>query len=360
MDSPIKRNFDSNITPSSTPPPLPPKDAGTLPSPLVKTFQDENTATLPVSKPANVYQHGSIGRNTQRVKKLPSLHEIGKVYIENGGSPVNRCRYCCNGLDVEILADTRSHSYLAVNPTFQSPSGPLSSKKPTLDRLLPVASTPSKSNHKEADKLSKTLSPYTADLSAESPSRLKLPLSALTRVDTFAVADNTAKGGMTKTTPNNGAKEREVPAPRAVRQTIQIPTTDPRKDESTPHISASVSSALPTPLITPQDGKNLGISDQVKIVNRLGPGESVSPADVPGGNYVKGYKNVPSWREVVDIGKAQQGGEKRAKTMETPALAQTPQVTSGVAALPERDVKHGLHPLQHTWSVAAFRLSVPR
>jgi hypothetical protein len=115
MDSPVKRNFDSNITPSSTPPPLPPKDADTLPSPLVKTFQDENTATLPVSKPANVYQHGSIGRNTQRLKKLPSLHEIGKVYIENGGSPVNRCRYCCDGLDIDILAEIRSHI-----PTLQS------------------------------------------------------------------------------------------------------------------------------------------------------------------------------------------------------------------------------------------------
>lgn len=179
-------------------------------------------------------------------------------------------------------------------------------------------------------------------------------------MDTFAVADNTAKGGMTKTTPDMRAEEREVLAPRAVRQTIQIATTDPSKHESTPHISASVSSALPTPLVTPQDGKNLGLPDQVKIVKRLGHGESVSPADVPGGNYVKGYKNVPSWREVVDIRKAQQGGEKRAKTMETPALAQTPQVTSGVAALPVRDVKHALHPLQHTWLVTAFRLSVPR
>jgi hypothetical protein len=165
---------------------------------------------------------------------------------------------------------------------------------------------------------------------------------------------------MMKATLNDGAEEREVPASRAVRQTIQIPTADQSKDETTPRISASMSSAIPTPLITPQDGKNLGVPDQVKIINRLGPGESVSPADVPGGNYVKGYKNVPSWREVVDIRRAQQSGEKRAKTMETPALAQTPQATSGVAALPERDVKHGLHPLQHTWSVAAFRLSGPR
>lgn len=179
-------------------------------------------------------------------------------------------------------------------------------------------------------------------------------------MDTFAVADNTAKGGMTKTTPDMRAEEREVLAPRAVRQTIQIPTTDPRKDESTPHISASVSSALPTPLVTPQDGKNLGVPDQVKIVKRLGHCESVSPADVPGGNYVKGYKNVPSWREVVDVRKAQQDGNEGAKKMKTSAPAPTPQVTSGVSALSERDVKHGLHPLQHTWLVTAFRLSVPR
>lgn len=90
MDSPRKTNFDTDLNSPSSSPPIPPKD----PTALAKTFGTENIdSSLPPSLPSKLpqaHKTGSIGKNAQRLKKLPSLHEIGKVYAENGGSPVNR------------------------------------------------------------------------------------------------------------------------------------------------------------------------------------------------------------------------------------------------------------------------------
>ena len=89
--SPDKTNVDSETIQTSIPPPVPPKDPSIpLTSPRSHTFGIENTSTSILSRPPDVHKVGSIGRNAHRLKKLPSLQQIGKVYVENGGSPVNK------------------------------------------------------------------------------------------------------------------------------------------------------------------------------------------------------------------------------------------------------------------------------
>lgn len=231
------------------------------------------------------------------------------------------------------------------NPTFDRPSGPLS-KRPVLDRLLPVSTSLSQDKEEGPDKLSQTISPYTAGPTAESPStRLKLPLSALSRVDAFksntttTVIDKASKGSHSPST----AEPIGVPAPRALRQTtsIQIPITDPTQRDptstSTPGISASttISSAAITPLITPQSGNRLGGLDGVKIVGR---GETGSPMNLSGeDDRVKGYT---SWKEGVSVGNA--GGQG-------PGIKGGKVTGTGLSGTVGQVVKPGLHPLQHLW-----------
>ena len=208
---------------------------------------------------------------------------------------------------------------------------------------MPVASTPLRPTQDEAEKLTNSLSPYTAGSTAESPStRLKFPLSAITRVD---AVDKIAKGSVpiTGRTGSIGA-----PAPRGLRQTIQIPTTDPTKDDSTPHISASASSATVTPLITPHSGRSAHVPDQVKIVNRADPAGRVSPTGVTDNEHVKSDKYTSSWRDDFVEKKRQDEmwGSSNDKTRVDAGQTRDASVIPAVHV-----VKPGLHPLQHLWCV---------